>query len=303
MSSEVAASTVKATEIIVQEESNLLDASSETSDFSITKDDKNVDICEVCDDKQYPQCLKPAELKPFERLSAYHAIIPLCHLHCVCSLSSNQFSFFSPNLQDASEEEQQPFSPLASPSNSTATKKVEDQESVDDIQEQPSPVSVIEPMFVEDVTSPESIRSHSGETSKQPLRIHFEEQECLVSNHVNHNKACSYDKELTFEHIKAVLQASSFNWDELYIRSLTSDLLLDPSLLDEVEYSPNQLCHDQKLLFDCINEVLIEVCEYYFGSPVPLPHTLDQIVKKDMAKTGTRMDLRLDIDCIGVEMG
>ena len=143
------------------------------------------------------------------------------------------------------------------------------------------------------------------------------------------------DKESTFEHIKAVLQASSFNWDELYIRSLSSDMLLDPLVLDEVEYSPNQLCHDQKLLFDCINEVLMEVCGYYFGSPgmsfvkpnirpVPnmknsiqevwqgvywhllpmlLPRALDQIVRKDMAKTGTWMDLRIDTDCIGVEMG
>ena len=41
----------------VHEESKLLDASAETSDSSITTDDKNVDICEVCDEKN-PQCLK-----------------------------------------------------------------------------------------------------------------------------------------------------------------------------------------------------------------------------------------------------
>ena len=52
-----AASVVKATEMMVHEESNLLDASAETSDSSITTDDKNVDICEVCDEKN-PQCLK-----------------------------------------------------------------------------------------------------------------------------------------------------------------------------------------------------------------------------------------------------
>ncbi|XWS35159.1 hypothetical protein CRYUN_Cryun21dG0101900 [Craigia yunnanensis] len=295
-SSEGAASIVKATEMMFQEESKLLDASPETSDSSITKDDKNVDIVyEVCDEKQYPQYLK----------------------------------------QDSSEEDQQPFSPLASPSNSSVTKKVEGLESVNDIQERSSPVSVLEPIFAEDVISPASIRSHSGETSIQPLRIQLEEHGCLVTNHSNHIKTCMDDKESTFEHIKAVLQASSFNWDELYIRSLSSDLLLDPLVLDEVKYSPNQLCHDQKLLFDCINEVLKEVCGYYFGSPgmsfvkpnirpipnmkntiqevwqgvywlllpMPLPHTLDQIVRKDMAKTGTWMDLRIDTDCIGVVMG
>ena len=48
--------------MMVQEESKLLDASSETSDSSITRDDKNVDIVyEVCDEKKYPQCLKQVQ--------------------------------------------------------------------------------------------------------------------------------------------------------------------------------------------------------------------------------------------------
>ncbi|KAG2250088.1 hypothetical protein Bca52824_089716 [Brassica carinata] len=33
--------------------------------------------------------------------------------------------------------------------------------------------------------------------------------------------------------------------------------------------------------------------------PLPSPHTLDQIVKKDMARTGSWMDLRFDIGWIG----
>jgi hypothetical protein len=37
--------------------------------------------------------------------------------------------------------------------------------------------------------------------------------------------------------------------------------------------------------------------------PLPLPHTLDQIVRKDMAKMGAWMDLCFDADAIGVEMG
>ncbi|XP_039020887.1 protein TRM32-like [Hibiscus syriacus] len=143
------------------------------------------------------------------------------------------------------------------------------------------------------------------------------------------------DKESIFENIKAVLVASSFNWDELYIRSLSSGVLINPLLLDEVEYLPNQLCQDQTLLFDCINEVLVEFCEHYFGSPgisfvkpnirslpnmnntiqevtkgvyehlltVPVPCTLDLIIRKDLAKSGTWMDLQLDTGCISVEIG
>ncbi|KAE8712258.1 putative Polyamine-modulated factor 1-binding protein 1 [Hibiscus syriacus] len=288
-----AVSIVKETESMVQEETKLSDTSYGTSNSSITRDDKIVGVSEVHDEKQYPECSK----------------------------------------QELSEEDQQSFSPLASPSNSSVAKKVEGQESVSDIQERPSPVSVLEPIFADDFISPASIRSISGETSLQPLRIRFEEHGSSA-NHSSRFKTCMDDKESVFEHVKAVLQASSFDWDELYIRSLSSDQLLDPLLLDEVEYLPNQLCHDKKLLLDCINEVLVEVCGYYFGSPgvsfvktnirhlpnmkntieeiwqrvywhvlpMPLPRSLDQVVRKDLSKTGTWMDLRLDADFISVEL-
>ncbi|KAG4185969.1 hypothetical protein ERO13_A08G013780v2 [Gossypium hirsutum] len=280
---------VEETEITGEGETELLDASSDTNDYSITRDDKNVDMSEVYDEKQYPECSK----------------------------------------QDLTEEDQQLFSPLASPSNSSLTKKVEG------LEERPSPVSVLEPIFSEDVISPASIRCISGETSIQPLRIRFEEHGgSLATDRSNRFKTCMDDKESIYEYVKAVLEASSFEWDEFYIRSLSSDMLLDPLLLDEVEYLPNQLCHDKNLLFDCINEVLVEVCGYYLGSPgvlfvktnirpipnmkntieeiwqgvywhmlpMPLPRSLDQIVRKDMAKVGTWMDLRLDTDCIGSEI-
>ncbi|KAA3485517.1 Formate--tetrahydrofolate ligase [Gossypium australe] len=280
---------VEETEITVEEETELLDASSETNHYSIARDDKNVDMSEVYDEKQYPECSK----------------------------------------QDLTEEDQQLFSPLDSPSNSSLTKMVEG------LEERPSPVSVLEPIFSEDVISPASIRCISGETSIQPLRIRFEEHGgSLATNRSSRFKTCMDDKESIYEYVKAVLEASSFEWDEFYIRSLSSDMLLDPLLLDEVEYLPNQLCHDKNLLFDCINEVLVEVCGYYLGSPgvsfvktnirpipnmkntieeiwqgvywhmlpMPLPRSLDQIVRKDMAKAGTWMDLRFDTDCIGGEI-
>ncbi|KAB2067290.1 hypothetical protein ES319_A09G216500v1 [Gossypium barbadense] len=272
--------------------SKLSDASFETSGSSISRDD---DTPEVCIEQQYPECLK----------------------------------------EDSSEVDHQLFSPLQSPPNSLVTKKVEGLESVNDTQERPSPVSVLEPIFTDDVISPSSIRSRSGETTIQPLRIRFEEHGSIAANQSNCITTCVDDEESMFDHVKALLQPSTFNWDELYIRSLSSELLLDPMLLDEVEYFPSQLCNDQKLLFDCINEILMEVCGYYYSSlgvsfvkpkicpipntkntiqkvwegvhwhllPMPLPRTLDQIVRKDMAKTETWMDLRLDTDCIGFEMG
>lgn len=169
----------------------------------------------------------------------------------------------------------------------------------------------------------------------QPLQIQFEEQDASAAYLVTLTKFSQESKDSVFEFIKAVLQMSASGLDEFFLMSLTSNQILDPSLLDEEEVYSFQLCHDQKLLLDCINEVLMEVCEHYFGCfswasiikanirpipnmkntirevwegvhwhllPHPLPHTLDQIVKKDMVKTGTWMDLRFDAQSIGFEM-
>lgn len=162
----------------------------------------------------------------------------------------------------------------------------------------------------------------------QPLQIQFEEQNASAV------KIGVESKDSVFEYIKAVLEISASSLDEFFLMSLTSDQILDSSLLEEEEISSFQLCHDQKLLFDCINEVLSEVCERYFGCfswasiveanirpvpdmkntidevwegvrwhllPQPLPHTLDQIIRKDMVKTGKWMDLRSDALGIGIE--
>ena len=124
--------------------------------------------------------------------------------------------------------------------------------------------------------------------------------------------------------------------DQLLMKCLSSDKILDPSLFDQEELLANQLCHDQKLLYDCINEVLMEVCWHYFGVspwvsfvnpsirptsnmkmvilkvwegvcwhflPLPPPRTLDKIVRKDMEKTSAWMDLRFEAETVGSEMG
>lgn len=65
--------------------------------------------------------------------------------------------------------DQQLFSLLESPPNSLVTKKVEGLESVNDTQERPSPVSVLEPIFTDDVISPASIRSRSGRHMRKPF--------------------------------------------------------------------------------------------------------------------------------------
>lgn len=138
-------------------------------------------------------------------------------------------------------------------------------------------------------------------------------------------------------YVTSVLRACGLNWNELYLKSQLSDQLLEPSLYGEVDFFCNHPQYDQNLVFDCINEVLLEVIDHYFRFcprlsftkpiirpipslkdairevwelvrwhlllPMPLPRSLDQIVRKDMAKGGNWMDLRPDTESIGFEMG
>lgn len=288
---------IKTNEIVVLEESNVLDASCQPTCASSIKDnDHNNDESEICNE-QNCRCIK-------EEL-------------------------------ESSEDNQLPSSPLASPSNSSTTKKVEDQETAIDVLERPSPVSVLEPLYIEDDVSPASTRSLAGDIQMQPHRIQFEEHASSAVVPSIQMKS-SVDKESVFEYVKTVVQASDLNWDEVCMKSLSTDQLLDPSLFEEIDFLPNQLCYEQKLLFDLVNEVLMEICGHYFGCspwvsfvkpyirpvpdkknslcevwegvlwhliPLPLPHTLDQTVRKDMAKSGTWMDLRFDTDSTCIEMG
>ncbi|KAL6963425.1 hypothetical protein U1Q18_043740 [Sarracenia purpurea var. burkii] len=172
---------------------------------------------------------------------------------------------------------------------------------------------------------------------KLPQQIHFEELPSCATNHEFFvSDYCMDDEESAFEYVEAVLLASDLNWEEFLLRWLSSYQILDPSLFDEVELFSSRSCQDQKLLFDCTNEVLKEICELYFGYsprvsfvkrkirpiprgkelihevweevewhllPQPYPHTLEQLIRKDMSRTGTWMDVRSDVESVEIEIG
>ncbi|WJX82982.1 hypothetical protein P8452_65678 [Trifolium repens] len=231
-------------------------------------------------------------------------------------------------------KENQQSSPLSSPSHSSITEKTEELESCTDVSGRPSPVSVLDIPFSDDDSGYSTCQP--VKLRVQPLQIRFEEQDCSSMDRFHRRKSCLEQNELIYDYINAVFHAASLTQDQLLMKCLSSDNILDPSLFDQVEFFSNMLCHEQKLLFDCINEVLMEVCWNYFGvSPwvsfvnpsirptpnmkkvilkvwegvcwhvrhIPPPHTLEQIVRKDMARNGTWMDLRLDAETVGFEMG
>ncbi|CAN1249022.1 hypothetical protein LINPERPRIM_LOCUS6955 [Linum perenne] len=204
-----------------------------------------------------------------------------------------------------------------------------------EILDRPSPVSVLEPHFAEEDVSPAAARTQHVQPSVQPLRIEFEEQEDSSSKDRVISPLETRDGDPMLEYIKAVLLASGLNWEEFYLMSDSSEEILDPSTSDEFEFLPNQLCCNKQLLFNCIDEVLMEVYDCYFGCspalsvgkpvirpipdmkhtidevwerlhwhllPLPSPHTLDQVVRKEMAKIGAWMDLRRDTETVLVDI-
>lgn len=173
----------------------------------------------------------------------------------------------------------------------------------------------------------------------QPRRIHFEEQDdsaisITTSDPEIYPRTCMGEKESELDYIKVVLEASGLTSKEFMGRCHSSDQLLNLSMFEEVEAPSTQSSDNQKLLFDCINEVLMEVHERFYGcSPwvsfvkpniqvMPLgkyvvrevwkgidlhllqkvPCKLDQTVGKDMEKDRRWMDLRFDVESIGMEI-
>ncbi|TXG50524.1 hypothetical protein EZV62_023048 [Acer yangbiense] len=193
--------------------------------------------------------------------------------------------------------------------------------------EHPSPVSVLEEFLDEDITSPPSTRLEPAEPATEPKQINCASPEDLKINLSN----VMDEHEPLSKYVRELLQVSGINWDELSIKYYSSpEQLLESSLFDQVEALPDQSCADDpKLLFDYVNEVLLEVYHCHFScSPwsslvktklQPILSlkdvhyeimkcvnwdflsqqrpslTLQQLVEKDLAKSGTWMDI-LGID-------
>ncbi|KAI3974954.1 hypothetical protein MKX01_005065 [Papaver californicum] len=203
-----------------------------------------------------------------------------------------------------------------------------------------SPVSVLKPFFLDDASSPATPKSDRAELKIKPVRICFDEHDSTVvvvspSDPELHSAACFVDKKPIFEFVRAVLRASGLSWDEFASNYESSSHLLDASLISEVEVPSSRLCGEPELIFDCIDEVLVDLYERYFGCPPwlkfvksdirpapvgnsiiqevweiidsslipqPQPCTLDHIVGKDFNREGSWANLRLDIEDMGIEI-
>ncbi|KAF3784154.1 TRM32 protein [Nymphaea thermarum] len=224
-------------------------------------------------------------------------------------------------------------------------------ENVCEKHQQPSPVSVLEADFTEDFSSPEICVPVPQDVPIKPRKIHFEEVEysqrmeglsdrdgMLATASLSRmaTGSCLQLKGVDYEYVRMLLEASN----------LTADMELDPcwdsinqplhpSIFLLVDPS-SEVSVDQLLLFDCVNEVLLEILERSFGfcelvsfsrlniRPFPIGErlleevwaginshlaihsnespTLDHIVGRDLAKSNKWMDHRLDTGSIGEEI-
>ncbi|PIM98349.1 hypothetical protein CDL12_29171 [Handroanthus impetiginosus] len=202
-------------------------------------------------------------------------------------------------------------------------------------EEHRSPVSVLQPFFTEDENSPPSITHQTARQTLQPLRLDFEE--CSFESFPQNQTNCSMEEEQDHlaQYVDLILQTASLTWDQLSEIESLPDKLLDSSLLDEVEFLFTDCYFDPKLLFDRINEVLLEIYQSHFCSPpwlasvkpriryTPLAElvvdeimtqaefyllrrterrTLDQLVSKDVAECRSWLDVRFDTERIMIDV-
>ncbi|XP_059440729.1 uncharacterized protein LOC132173295 isoform X2 [Corylus avellana] len=209
-----------------------------------------------------------------------------------------------------------------------------------------SEVSSSNPSGVQKVADSKSLKDNPERNIHKPAELLVQALQTMVEDHYaaaqerlplgpKIKTTITMDKHVSFsEYISAVLRASGLNWDELSMKCHSTEQLLDRSLFDEMKMSNNQFCGDLSLLFDCINEVLVEGCQYSFGCsswlscikpiihPLPVeksvihevikrvdwyllsqppPQTFQQLAEQDLARSTTWLDIRNETEVIAIE--
>ncbi|KAG9158740.1 hypothetical protein Leryth_013645 [Lithospermum erythrorhizon] len=204
------------------------------------------------------------------------------------------------------------YSPSPSSSSTYSPQKVGSIEYGDEYQ---SPVSVLDPLFMEDANTPKG----SAAGPLQPLRLAFEDYD-----YMNEDEAIR-------EYVRAVLQAAGFNWNNYFQSRPTHDEILNISFPYGDILLEIKMDNDPQLLVDFVNDVLLEIYQQHFGCniwtssyikpntrshlleqhfinqvveevkgamfPDLLHPTLDQLVGTDIGKSSSSwLDIRVDVE-------
>ncbi|KAG8092475.1 hypothetical protein GUJ93_ZPchr0012g21865 [Zizania palustris] len=231
-----------------------------------------------------------------------------------------QMFMSSPESMIEKLEQQDPKTPEP-----TKSSKLTDQ--INEKQEQPSPVSVLD-SFDEDANSPDCKRMKQCE-----LHEDFHGALYLTeSNNESSLKVFWEDKNIRLDYITLILELSELCAEQNLEVWYLEDELISPCLFEELQNQGGQI-DDMKFLFDCICEALTAIQERYFRlsswlcflkhdirtPPVgenlisevekyvddylqcSFPGTLDQIIKRDL-EVQEWMDIRSETEGIVVEI-
>ncbi|CAD5171688.1 unnamed protein product [Musa acuminata subsp. malaccensis] len=169
-----------------------------------------------------------------------------------------------------------------------------DSESTTEKPDQPNSVSILDTFLSEDITSPESSKLEHYVMQKQNRRVSYEDSDNylrIITLPDVKDRDRLHVNQAMYDYIRVVLGASGL-MNELLERWDVTDHLLEPSLFDGVEIFSFFPQDNSKLLFDCINEVLVEIQEKFSSYtprlsfikrnflPAPLGESLIQEVYK-----------------------
>ncbi|XP_016497562.2 uncharacterized protein LOC107816098 isoform X1 [Nicotiana tabacum] len=190
-----------------------------------------------------------------------------------------------------------------------------------------SPVSVLEPVFADDIASPSG--NQSSDSALQPRRINFEE--CSNKEFPENTILNRAEPDALRIYIQSSLQALHLNCEELWLNKPLSEEMFDATLSDELETLALQCHSEPKLLMDYTDEVLLEAYDFRFRFPpwlsflqpkiwffpleknlveklmkevrqhlIPVMEqtTLNDHVENDLAKSGSWLDIRNDTEDI-----
>lgn len=304
-------------------------------------------ICGTGDDLKPPGCVNLIEENESLLSGNINILEVPCErdkVDCTCcgpstestKLLNDDKGYKSSSLSDSSEDQHGSLlGPSSSPLDMSALKIVD---ACKYREGHPSPVSVLETFSPEDADSPMSTTAKQDEAPLQPRRIDFDDHLQVESpEDPKVNVTASTDEnEYMAAYVRAVIQASNFNFEELSAFSpCLPHVLNNLYSADSVGLFQVEANSELNLLLDCIHEVLLGVYSCYFGyspwlsflkqnvRPAPLEAnvveevvkevscyispklgqpTLDQLVQMDMAKFGLWFELRPDAEDIAIQI-
>ncbi|XP_017258777.1 uncharacterized protein LOC108227876 [Daucus carota subsp. sativus] len=229
-----------------------------------------------------------------------------------------QYQYLKCSTQDINLENQILTSSAEVPSSNHISKyRIELEGSFEETEEHLSPVSVLDSLFSEDVTSPSSKMNHPAKPQGEPDHATFEEKPVKVDQVDPKLNICSC--------IRTVLQASELNWKELSENSRSSGQLLNlfsvhrrdlfadflNDVLQEVSQQNVECIRWSSFIRpdtqafgvlgkDVVEEVMKEV--HWYLVPSILPRKLEHIVRKDMEKPQCWSGRRHDTEEIVIQI-